>query len=157
MYTAPNLLSFSRIVATIVVFVLVIVNQPSDSATSSARPSRNAPTPPSSRSSASMRNTTLSTLLTFTTSLTQRVLTSPETKSPRTSTTTPSRAASPLAQMFCPPVAVRHPQRAGREVSILARPGSASSLTPLAARDRFKCPFTSTFSLGLARGPDQHQ
>ena len=28
MYTAPNLLSFSRIVATIVVFVLVIVNQP---------------------------------------------------------------------------------------------------------------------------------
>src|SRR5215467_10221962 len=28
MYTAPNLLSFSRIVATVVVFVLVIVNQP---------------------------------------------------------------------------------------------------------------------------------
>ena len=28
MYTAPNLLSFSRIVATILVFVLVIVNQP---------------------------------------------------------------------------------------------------------------------------------
>ncbi len=28
MYTAPNLLSFSRIVATIVVFVLVLVNQP---------------------------------------------------------------------------------------------------------------------------------
>jgi hypothetical protein len=30
MYTAPNLLSFSRIAATIVVFVLVIVNQPCD-------------------------------------------------------------------------------------------------------------------------------
>ena len=28
MYTAPNLLSFSRIVATILVFVLVIINQP---------------------------------------------------------------------------------------------------------------------------------
>ena len=28
MYTAPNLLSFSRIVATVLVFVLVIVNQP---------------------------------------------------------------------------------------------------------------------------------